>query len=60
MIGLGKHDSHGTHGHHHHHHHGNHDAAAQKGSKCGSSEGGQEDPSQMFQHILQQLMQGQK
>lgn len=47
----------GVHGHHHHHHHGDHDAAAQGSGQC--SQGGQNDPTQMFQQILQQLMQGQ-
>ena len=44
------------HSHHHHHHH---DAAAQSSSECGGSEGGKNDPTQMFQQILQQLTQGQ-
>jgi hypothetical protein len=59
MSGLSNNLNEGGHGcHGHHHHHGNHDAAAQ-GSECGRSEGGQNDPSQMFQQILQQLKQGQ-
>ena len=57
MLGLGNNHNQGGQGcHGHHHHHGNHDAAAQ-GSGCGRSEGGQNDPAQMFQHIMQQLMQ---
>jgi hypothetical protein len=58
-INQGGHGAHGHHHHHHHGHHGHHDAAAQ-GSKCGrSEEGGQDDPSQMFQHSMPQRMQGQ-
>jgi hypothetical protein len=55
MHGLSNQDGHGVHGHHHHH--GDHDAAAQGSGQC--SHGGQNDPAQMFQQILQQFMQGQ-
>ena len=58
MLGLGNNLNQGGQGlHGHHHHHGHHDAAAQGSGQC--SQGGQNDPAQMFQQILQQLTQGQ-
>ena len=55
MSGLGNILNQGGQSCHGHQHHGKHDAAAAKGSECGPSEGGQGDPAQMFQHIMQQL-----